>query len=160
MFYTVCVSPCVQSDNQVWSSVSSDGVHWSRRTLRCYRSHIFGILEGLLRTTSERYSGTHGFCEWESTESLQVPSPNPGRCILPPPQLPLRYSSCCLLSPLSPATTPATPSSPIPFPHHKATKSSSLTQPSPLWRSGTMISYAFLSHSSNIFRLPVNLRAD
>ncbi|MEO7425072.1 MAG: hypothetical protein ABI036_07785 [Fibrobacteria bacterium] len=29
MFYTVCVSPCNQSDNQIWSSVSSDGVTWA-----------------------------------------------------------------------------------------------------------------------------------
>jgi hypothetical protein len=28
MFYTVCVSPCNQQDNQVWSSTSPDGTHW------------------------------------------------------------------------------------------------------------------------------------
>jgi hypothetical protein len=32
MFYTVCVSPCNQSDNQIWSSVSGDGVHWVYHT--------------------------------------------------------------------------------------------------------------------------------
>lgn len=29
MFYTVCMSPCAQSDNQIWSAVSTDGVAWS-----------------------------------------------------------------------------------------------------------------------------------
>lgn len=28
MFYTVCVDPCGQIDNQVWSSVSNDGLTW------------------------------------------------------------------------------------------------------------------------------------
>lgn len=28
MFYTVCVNSCGQADNQIWSSVSSDGVYW------------------------------------------------------------------------------------------------------------------------------------
>ncbi len=28
MFYTVCVNPCEQQHNQVWSSVSSDGINW------------------------------------------------------------------------------------------------------------------------------------
>lgn len=31
MFYTVCLEPCSRSsDNQLWSSVSTDGVHWGR----------------------------------------------------------------------------------------------------------------------------------
>jgi len=33
MFYTVCVPPCNQSDNQIWSSVSSDGTNWSNHQL-------------------------------------------------------------------------------------------------------------------------------
>ena len=28
MFYTVCMQPCNQSDNQIWSSVSSNGADW------------------------------------------------------------------------------------------------------------------------------------
>lgn len=29
MFYTVCISPCSQADNQIWSSMSADGETWS-----------------------------------------------------------------------------------------------------------------------------------
>lgn len=28
MFYTVCVAPCEQRDNQIWSAVSADGITW------------------------------------------------------------------------------------------------------------------------------------
>jgi hypothetical protein len=28
MFYTICINTCHQADNQIWSSVSTDGINW------------------------------------------------------------------------------------------------------------------------------------
>jgi hypothetical protein len=33
MFYTLCVSPCSQSQNEIWSSTGADGIHWYNHQL-------------------------------------------------------------------------------------------------------------------------------
>lgn len=40
MFYTVCVAPCEQGDNQLWSSFSTDGLRWKQHQVLLAHSDL------------------------------------------------------------------------------------------------------------------------
>jgi hypothetical protein len=79
MFYTICINTCHPADNQVWSSVSGDGIHWlynqnaargifgAIRAIRdCGEPTEWRVLEGVLRGSARPAQDKNGLSRRQS----------------------------------------------------------------------------------------------